>query len=103
MSRYFRARIDANHGEIVSALRKVGCFVQSMAMIGCGCPDLLVGIGGKWFVIEVKDGARPPSERKLTKDETQWHAAAARHGLPVYVAESEDDALGVVGLMRVAA
>lgn len=100
---YFRRKVDTNHGKIVRELRKAGCFVTSLAMVGCGCPDLLVGRAGVWCVIEVKDGDRPPSERKLTKDEERWHADAAAHGLPVFVAESEESALEAIGLLRRAA
>lgn len=69
------AKVDANHGEIVTALRKVGASVQSLAAVGSGCPDLLVGFRGCNFLIEVKDGAKPPSARKLTDDQTIWHGA----------------------------
>jgi len=27
------------------------------------------------YLLEVKDGAKPPSERKLTPDQVEWHAA----------------------------
>lgn len=48
------ARIDSNHAEIVSALRKMGCSVQSLARLGKGCPDLLIGYQGRNVVLEVK-------------------------------------------------
>ena len=60
------AKVDANQTEIVKALRQVGASVQSLAATGKGCPDLLVGIRGLNFLIEVKDGAKPRSDRKLT-------------------------------------
>lgn len=69
-----RGRIDRNHGEIVKALRDARCSVQSLANIGGGCPDLLVGFRGKNYVLEVKDGLLTASERKLTDDERIWHA-----------------------------
>jgi len=68
-----RARIDANHLEIVYALRAAGATVQSLAEIGGGCPDLLVGFAGKTAVLEVKDSAQPPSKRRLTPDQLKWH------------------------------
>lgn len=89
------ARVDANQAEIVEALRKAGCFVQSLATIGKGCPDLMVGHEHKWFVMEVKDGAKPASARKLTKDEEQWHDRA-RLFAPVHVVESVEQALQIV-------
>ena len=70
----FPKRVDANQGEIVKALRKMGCKVQSLAEVGKGCPDLLVGYRGFNILLEVKDGAKVPSAQKLTDDEVKWHA-----------------------------
>ena len=72
-----RARTDGNHGQIVEALRAAGCTVQSLAAIGDGTPDLLVGVGGRNLLVEVKDGSKSPSRRRLTDDERTWHAAWA--------------------------
>lgn len=68
-----RAKVDANQAEIVAALRRAGATVQSLAEIGDGCPDLLVGRAGKTLLIEIKDGAQPPSKRQLTEDQLRWH------------------------------
>lgn len=70
-----RAKVDANQAEIVAALRSAGATVQSLAEIGDGCPDLLVGLAGKTVLIEVKDSAQPPSKRQLTDDQSRWHGA----------------------------
>jgi hypothetical protein len=94
------ARVDENHAEIVQALRRVGCTVQSLADIGRGCPDLLVARQGQLWLMEVKDGRKPPSARTLTPDEARWHAGW--HG-PVFVVESVDAALSVIGAWRLAA
>ncbi|VXB24233.1 conserved hypothetical protein [Burkholderia sp. 8Y] len=66
------ARVDANQPEIVAALRKVGASVTPIHAVGQGCPDLLVGFRGRTLVLEVKDGSKPPSARKLTDDEAVW-------------------------------
>ena len=70
------ARVDANHAEIVGCFRACGCDVQSLAAVGCGVPDLLVHqrSTGKLWLVEVKDGKKSPSERKLTKDQLEFHA-----------------------------
>jgi hypothetical protein len=91
----YRARVDANQGVIVAALRAVGCFVQSIAMVGRGAPDLLCGCRGRWFVLEVKDGSKPPSAQALTPDEAKWHAAAGPCA-PVHVVATVEQALAVV-------
>jgi Holliday junction resolvase len=69
------ARLDQNHPEIVDSLRRVGFSVQSLATVGCGCPDIIVGTGGQNYLFEIKDGDKVPSKRKLTPDEMGWHAA----------------------------
>jgi hypothetical protein len=66
------ARIDANQPEIVDALREVGASVQILSAVGHGCPDILVGYNGHNYVIEIKDGSKPPSARRLTEDEDEW-------------------------------
>ena len=67
------ARVDANQPDIVQALRQIGATVQPIHVIGKGCPDLLVGFRSRNYVLEVKDGAKVPSARKLTPDELRWH------------------------------
>lgn len=89
------ARTDANHAEIVAALRKVGCYVESLAALGGGVPDLLVGRDGQWHVIEVKDGTKSPSRQKLTEDEVRWIESARRFA-PVHVVNSVSGALQAV-------
>ena len=66
-------RVDNNQREIVSALRSAGASVQLLHMIGHGAPDLVVGYGGQNHLLELKDGSKPPSARRLTPDEEQWH------------------------------
>lgn len=88
------ARADANQGEITGALRAVGASVQPLHSIGKGCPDLLVGWQGRNLLLELKDGAKVPSRRKLTEDEDAWHRA---WGGQVAVVESVTDALRLLG------
>lgn len=88
------SRTDANQGEIIDALHRIGCVVQSLAMVGQGVPDLLVarGLTGLWLM-ECKDGSKPPSERKLTPEQKKWHA---RWPGPVYVVNSPEEAVAIV-------
>lgn len=60
-------RVDQNHAAIVEAFRAHGWSVQSLATIGKGCPDLLVGKHGRDLVVEVKT-----AKGKLTRDEAKW-------------------------------
>ena len=69
------AKVDDNQKSIVTALRRVGFSVLSLATIGKGCPDIVVGSNGKNFLFEIKDGSKPECKRKLTPDEIAWHEA----------------------------
>ena len=92
MSRFAR-NVDGNQVAVVAAFRKAGAFVQHLHAVGAGCPDLLVGYRGVWRVVEVKDGRKVPSARRLTEAEAKWHERAAFLGLPVSVVESPEDAV----------
>ena len=64
-------RIDANQNKIVDAMRKVGAVVRIISQ-GDGIPDLLVGYKGFTILMEVKDGGKVPSARKLTEAEQKF-------------------------------
>lgn len=84
------AKVDANQKQITEALRRAGCSVQPLHTIGRGVPDLLVGWRGKNFLLELKDGSKRPSERRLTEDQQTWHQEWRGQ---VAVAESIEEAL----------
>ena len=97
MSRYAR-KVDDNQAAIVKALRKAGCNVLSLAAVGNGCPDLLVCIPGVWeadviVMLEIKDGEKSASRRKLTPHQKRFH-----EDWPVQVVTNEIEALRAVGL-----
>ena len=91
-------RVDTNQPDIVAELRRHGFSVHSIATVGDGCPDLLVGFGGVTYLIEVKDGSKPPSARALTPDEAEWHDTW--QGYPVDVLESVEQARAWALLLR---
>ena len=64
-------RIDANQNAIVEALRECGAVVRIVSQ-GDGIPDLLVGYQGYTILMEVKDGDKVPSARKLTPAEQKF-------------------------------
>ena len=88
-----KAKVDANQKQIVTALRDAGCSVQSLAATGRGVPDLLVGRDGKNLLLEIKDGSKRPSERKLTPDQKTWHSAWRGQ---IHVVNNPDEALELV-------
>jgi hypothetical protein len=63
------ARRDANHRTVGDYLRALGWSVLDLADAGDGVPDYAVGKPGFAALVEVKDGAKPPSARKLTEKE----------------------------------
>ena len=89
-------RVDANQPDIVSTFRALGCSVWITSGLGQGSPDLVVSKGGRdgWCVpVEVKDGAKPPSARRLTKDEQEWLDAWKG---PYVIVETQADAYQLV-------
>lgn len=84
------AKVDANQAELVEVIRAMGGTVQTLAQVGKGCPDLLIGWRGKNLLVEVKDGSRPPSERVLTSDQKRWHSDWRGR---VYIVATLDDLL----------
>lgn len=87
-------RLDANHLEVVRALRAAGCAVWSTAALGGGFPDLVVfHVRCGVRLLEVKDGSKPPSARRLTDDERDFGRL-----FPVAVVLSPIEALAACGL-----
>ena len=92
------AKVDANQTQVVEALRAAGATVQSLAAVGQGVPDLLVGFRGQTVLLEVKNGRAPPSERRLTEDQLKWHGEW--RGGPLAVVDGPDAALRVLGVIK---
>lgn len=65
------AKVDRNQPEIVAGLRKLGCSVLITSQLK-GCFDILVGRDGFNIAIEIKDGDKPASQRKLTEGEQKF-------------------------------
>jgi hypothetical protein len=89
----YAARVDENHSEIVSALQQIGVYVIDCSHVGSGFPDLLLAFRGQWTLVEIKDGAKVPSRRRLTPAQTIFHAEAIAKGCKVHVVENVDQAI----------
>ena len=87
------ARVDSNQGDIVKALRKIGAVVTPLHTVGKGVADLLVSFRQQWFLMEVKDGAKPPSKRELTTDEKRW---IGEQKAPVFIVTSPIEAVDLL-------
>ena len=90
------AKVDANQREVVAALRDAGATVQLLHAVGEGCPDLLVGYRGGNYLLEVKDGRKPPSAQKLTPQQEIWHRDWRGHRVVVNSPEAALVAIGVI-------
>jgi Holliday junction resolvase len=86
-------KVDANHATIVGALRSAGCSVVSLADVGNGCPDILVGVAGYNILMEIKDGSKPASARGLTKDQERFHMLWRGE---IFIVTNEYNALAVI-------
>ena len=93
------ARVDSNHVEIRNAFRKFGCWVADIHDIGKGLPDLLIAVPPAWSLalIEIKDGSKPPSQRKLTEQESKLHETCPAM---IWIVTSLDDVQTVVHFYR---
>lgn len=89
--------MDDNHHDIVGALRQIGVGVEDTSAAGSGLPDLLCAFRGVLYLLEIKDGSKSPSRRKLTGPQVRVHAMLAQHGVRVHVVESVAAALAVFG------
>jgi len=93
-----RGRIDDNQQAIVNILRTTGATVVLLSGVGKGVPDLLVGFRGVTLLMEIKDGKKPPSDRKLTTDQQKWHAEW--RGGALAIVDSADSALRMIGVIK---
>jgi hypothetical protein len=89
-------KVDANQPDIVQTFRAMGCEVWITSEMGRGAPDLVIRKGSEVRLIEVKDGSKAPSARKLTKDEEEFQ----NKWEPVYaVIETQEQAHQLVADM----
>ena len=86
MTPRYAAKVDANHAEIVAALRTAGFYVCDTSRLGNGFPDLLcVNKQGLVVLLEVKtDGGT------LTNKEREFHDSYP--GL-LYIVRSAEEAI----------
>lgn len=87
------ARVDSNQKEIVEGLRKHGASVLITSQLK-NCFDILVGYNDVNYIMEIKDGKKPLSKRRLTSGEQkfkeEWKGGA------YYVVESLESALNII-------
>ena len=75
MRRIAKTKTDANQPQIIEVFRKCGWSVCDLSAVGNGVQDILIGRPGINVLIEIKDGAKSPSRRKLTDMQIEFHDA----------------------------
>lgn len=90
-----RHRKDLTHKEVADALKACGCTVRDLSQIGDNGPDLLVGVIGRDYQVEVKSdgGALSVAQTNYIQD---WR------GSPIVVLWSAQDAVRWVNVVRCA-
>jgi hypothetical protein len=89
-------RTDTNHSEVLTMARQVGAEVLDLHALP-GALDALVGYRGQLFLVEIKDGAKVKSKRKLTPAEVATVERFRLVGCPVLVVETSLDLLRGIG------
>jgi len=79
----YAKKVDANQPEIVATFRALGAKVAITSSAGDGFTDLVIQFhypyGLRTHLVEVKDGSKPPSERKLTPKQVIFHSIFECH------------------------
>jgi hypothetical protein len=89
------AKVDANQSSIVKALRAMGACVILTAQLK-NAFDILVIFDGRYFLMEIKDGTKPKSARKLTEGEEKCKACVERAKGLYHVVKSLDEAIKII-------
>lgn len=89
----FAKKRDSAEPAIAKALEAVGCKVWKLDRPF----DLLVGLGGRFVVLEVKSNDRQRKDQQAQTDEIR---ACQAEGLPVYRVHTPNQALQAVGAVR---
>ena len=95
-----RARkVDDNQAAIVRLFRDLGAKVIDTSAVGKGMTDLVVQYRDPWkgrletYLVEIKDGSKPPSRRALTSAQVKFHAE-----FQCYIVESEKCVIDLLGI-----
>lgn len=86
-------RTDNNQAEIIRALKSVGASVLDLSMVGGGCPDIIAGIFGKDYKMEIKN---PNARGKLRTSQIIFQEFWK--GSPVHTVETIEEALKIIGV-----
>jgi hypothetical protein len=83
----YAKRVDANHGDVIDALRRCGWFCHDSSGAGNGFPDITAARGARLELIEVKG-----PKGTLTPEQLLFHAEMKAKGVTVRILRSADEA-----------
>lgn len=89
------AKTDDNHKQIVTELRKAGASVYNTHQLKGFC-DICVGYKGMNYLMEIKDPNKPPSARRLTEREEEFHTTWRGQ---ISVVHTTDEALDIINYL----
>jgi len=86
------ARRDNGEQSIIKAMRAEGAYVK--VINDEGTFDLLCWYNGRTLLLEIKDGSKPPSARRLTPAEQKFHDEWP--GSDLYIVNSVEEAIALL-------
>lgn len=97
----FARKVDRNHGPVVDAFELAGCSVLSIASVGNGAPDLVIGCAGRSHLVEVKPDTRVKAVSNQRANQVAW--ATKWRGGAVHVVRTTSEAFELANLLRMTA
>lgn len=73
-----RYRQDSNQSEIVRFLEACACSVQVLSNVGNGLPDILVGVRGQNYLLEIKSSEVAKHTKKQLEFYEHWRGQWVR-------------------------
>ena len=89
------AKVDANQKQIVKETRAIGATVLIVSQLK-NLFDIIVCYRGKTHLVEIKDGSKPPSARKLTEGELKCKDSLERVNVNYNVICSMDEMIELI-------
>lgn len=94
----YACKVDANHKEIVDAMKAVGASIIDTSRLGKGMPDVIVGFRGQTILMEIKNPKTQYGRKGLNANQRKW--AEEWSGGPLSIVDSVDAALRMLGVLK---
>jgi len=94
----YACKVDANHKEIVDAMKELGASIIDTSRLGKGMPDVIVGFRGQTILMEIKNPKTQYGRKGLNENQRKW--AEGWSGGPLSIVDGVDAALRALGVLR---